>query len=532
MKKMKISTVMILFTLITIVVSTAIITIFSITATQSISIEMLKISAVKKLNGDVKSAYTYVKQYFGELSYLEDKYSFVDSRGVLIDRRYALVDEILEDLGDTATIFARKDDDFIRVITNIKKNDGSRAVGTLLGTASAAYDSVMRGELYVGNAVILGKEYITAYDPIISSAGDVVGILYVGVPDIKNSEQVQSRLRAELIKITVIAIVIILCGISLSYYIVQQIIVKRIKLLEKAVSNLEKGKLDERLEEGRQDEIGVLISMLNTSLDRLEEMVSLIKYNADSMLSSTHEISKGNESLAQRTTEQASAIEEVAATVEENNSTITNNADNAHKANTVAQDTIALAESGGKLMQDSLDAIGEISNSSKRIEEIITVIDEIAFQTNLLALNAAVEAARAGDHGRGFAVVASEVQNLAQRSRNASKDIGELIRESLVKVDNGNQLTQKAGDSIKSIIEAINSVAGFVAEISVASDEQRRGSDQINTALVEIDNMTQQNASLVEETSAASEAMVGMAENLYDSTERFSVRLNLYDKQN
>ncbi len=520
MKNLKISTTMILFTVVMILISTVTITVFSTINTNDISIKLLKLSAEKKLNGDVKSAYSYITTHFGTLAFDPENNSYRDSKGNLINGRYDMVDTILKDLGDTATIFAKKGDDFVRVITNIKKEDGSRAVGTMLGKSSAAYSTVISGKTFVGKAIILKKPYITAYDPIFNGKGEITGILYVGVPDIQESEEVQTHLKNVLMKITLIAVIIILFGIFFTYLIVKKNIVKRIELLKTAMSNLANGKLHERFESGKKDEIGELISSLNETLDKLEEMIALIISNAGSLFQSAQEISIGNENLSQRTSEQASSVEEVAATMEENSSTIANNASNAIEADSLAQKTNAMAVEGGDVMKEAIGAINDITESSKRIEQIITVIDEIAFQTNLLALNAAVEAARAGEQGRGFAVVANEVRNLAQRSGNASREIGELIRESLSKVERGNTMAQKAGESL------INDVTGFVAEISAASEEQRRGADQINVALNEIDTMTQQNASLVEETSAASEEMVAMAQSLLSSAEKFEINTN------
>jgi methyl-accepting chemotaxis protein len=189
-----------------------------------------------------------------------------------------------------------------------------------------------------------------------------------------------------------------------------------------------------------------------------------------------------------------------------------------------------LAEEGGRVVYEAVNAINEINDASKKIESIISVINEISFQTNLLALNAAVEAARAGEQGRGFAVVAGEVRNLAQRSGSAAKEIGELIKSTIVKVDKGTSLSNKSGEALKEIIESVKNVGRLVSEINAASEEQKQGAQQINVAISELDSMTQQNAGLVEETASASEEMSNQAQELLATMEKFKIRNTLVDE--
>ncbi|PKL16090.1 MAG: hypothetical protein CVV49_18025, partial [Spirochaetae bacterium HGW-Spirochaetae-5] len=195
---------------------------------------------------------------------------------------------------------------------------------------------------------------------------------------------------------------------------------------------------------------------------------------------------------------QASSLEEIAATVEETNASTRQNASNASEANKLSEASSSLAVEGGHIVEKAVLSIGEINNSSKKISEIITMINDISFQTNLLALNAAVEAARAGDQGRGFAVVAGEVRNLAQRSAGAAKEIGTLIKDSISKIDEGTELVNKSGDALKDIIMSAKQVKDIISEIAASSDEQSRGIEQITISVTEMDNMTQQNAALVE----------------------------------
>ncbi len=273
----------------------------------------------------------------------------------------------------------------------------------------------------------------------------------------------------------------------------------------------------------RGDEIGDLARALGRMVTDLRQIINNIKGGTDQLVEATNQISMGNQDLSQRTSEQASSLEEIASTIEESTATINQNAENSEQARDTSYQASKLAEEGGSVVEDAVTSIMEINDSSKKIGEIISVINDIAFQTNLLALNAAVEAARAGEQGRGFAVVAGEVRNLAQRSGNAAKEIEDLIKDSVNKIEAGTNLVNKSGESIREIIESVNNVAKIIAEITAASEEQRQGMGQINTAITEMDTLTQNNASLVEETASASEEMVNQAQELLALVEHFKV---------
>jgi len=288
-----------------------------------------------------------------------------------------------------------------------------------------------------------------------------------------------------------------------------------------------KGNFLERIELNQKDELGQLGNALNTSADNLEKLISEIIMASQNLVRAVEEIASGNENLSQRTSEQASSLEEIAATVEETNSSTRQNAGNAKEADSLAENSSKLALDGGHIVEAAILSIGEINNSSKKISEIINMINEISFQTNLLALNAAVEAARAGEQGRGFAVVAGEVRNLAQRSAGAAKEIGTLIKDSISKIDEGTGLVNKSGDALKEIILSAKQVKDIISEIAASSDEQSRGIEQINTAVTEMDSMTQQNAALVEETAAASEEMSNQAQELLSMVQQFKIRESL-----
>ena len=258
---------------------------------------------------------------------------------------------------------------------------------------------------------------------------------------------------------------------------------------------------------------GAYAAITNTVV-KLKEIIGGIKAAADEVTVAAEQVSEGNTSLSQRTQEQASNLEEVASSMEEMTGTVSQNADNAQQANQLATAARQQADKGGDVVNRAVSSMHEINESSKKIADIIGVIDEIAFQTNLLALNAAVEAARAGDQGRGFAVVAGEVRNLAGRSATAAKEIKELIHDSVTKVEEGTHLVTESGEALQEIVNSVKKVSDIVAEIAAASHEQSSGIGQVNRAVMQMDDMTQQNASLVEEAAAASESMGAQAEEL------------------
>ena len=267
----------------------------------------------------------------------------------------------------------------------------------------------------------------------------------------------------------------------------------------------------------------MLLDALGRMQDNLAKTVAQIRTGADTIATASSEIASGNLDLSSRTEEQASSLEETASSMEELTSTVKQNADNARQANQLAVSASDVAGRGGRVVSQVVDTMGEINTSSRKIVDIISVIDGIAFQTNILALNAAVEAARAGEQGRGFAVVAGEVRNLAQRSASAAKEIKSLIGDSVEKVDAGSKLVAEAGSTMDELVDGVKRVADIMAEITAASREQSDGIEQVNQAVTQMDQVTQQNAALVEEAAAAAESLQDQAKRLAQAVSVFRI---------
>ena len=287
--------------------------------------------------------------------------------------------------------------------------------------------------------------------------------------------------------------------------------------LEQALSVAQRvagGDLTTHIEPSGEDETGQLLVALKSMNDSLVGIVGQVRMGTQTITTASTEIASGNLDLSSRTEEQASSLEETASAMEELTSTVKQNADNARQANQLAVSASEVATQGGDVVNQVVDTMGNINASSRKIADIIGVIDGIAFQTNILALNAAVEAARAGDQGRGFAVVASEVRSLAQRSAGAAKEIKELIEGSVAQVDMGSKLVERAGITMSEVVQSVRRVTDIVGEISSASQEQSEGIEQVNLAIAQMDEVTQQNAALVEEAAAAAQSLQEQAETL------------------
>ena len=299
--------------------------------------------------------------------------------------------------------------------------------------------------------------------------------------------------------------------------------VNAVNAVRTALENLSRGDLSTAIQQEFIPEFESLKAAINSTVEKLRETVLDINHCASEVTVGANEIAQGNQELSNRTEQQASSLEETAASMEELTTTVQENAQNSQEAHEIANQTKEKAHQGGQIVSEAIASMELISQSSKKVVDIINVIDEIAFQTNLLALNAAVEAARAGEEGRGFAVVATEVRNLAQRSAGAAKQIKELIQDSVKKVDEGKQLVNNSGETLEEIIQSVVKVTDMMNKIALSSKEQSTGISEINSAVSQMDNMTQQNAAMVEEATAASDTLKQLAVNMTSKLNYFSL---------
>lgn len=330
----------------------------------------------------------------------------------------------------------------------------------------------------------------------------------------------QARLQEIVISLIVLAIVFFI-GVKTSRRIVMQL-AEAVSVAETVAS----GDLTSRIDAKSNDEIGALLKALGHMNENLVRIVGQVRTGTNTMMVASTEIAQGNMDLSSRTESQASSLEETAASMEELTSTVKQNSENAQQANQLALSASEVALKGGTVVSQVVDTMGAINDSARKIVDIISVIDGIAFQTNILALNAAVEAARAGEQGRGFAVVATEVRNLAQRSAAAAKEIKELINNSVEKVDIGTRLVDEAGTTMREVVDSVRRVTDIMAEINAASAEQSQGIGQVNQAVMEMDTVTQQNAALVEEAAAAAKSMQEQAGKLTEVVSVFKINQN------
>jgi methyl-accepting chemotaxis protein-2 (aspartate sensor receptor) len=525
---------------------------------------------------------------------------------------FSIPDQFLERSGAIATVFARSGDDFVRVTTSLKKQDGSRAIGTLLDSKGPAYAPLLAGKTYTGLANLFGKRYITQYKPVTDASGRVIGALFVGIdvgpqiqsiqegirqlkigesgyyfvlnasngPDrgkfvvhpgaagqladeanapykqmldgkegqlaytskdatlgetgerekyvsfitvpewqwliggIAPRDEVMANVTATRNRFLLIGFGLVAVFAAIFLVAVRRLVSRPLDEAAKASERFASGDLSVRVGNGRADEIGRLMDAIDGIGEGLARIVTQVRAASADMTDGTAKIAAGSGNIAARIATQASSLEETAASMEQITSTVQQNADHAAQANTLVSSASEAALEGGRAVERVVSTMGDIGRSSKKIADITTVIEGIAFQTNILALNAAVEAARAGEHGKGFAVVASEVRALAQRSAAAVKEIEALIGESTARVESGYRIAEEASTTMHSIVERVGQVRAIMSEISVASREQSGGIEQVNLAVTQIGEATQQNATIVGEAEQAAAELRDHADRL------------------
>ena len=376
-----------------------------------------------------------------------------------------------------------------------------------------------KGDLELGKKIYEGElaQTRTSYLGALQTFSERQGALLDAV-----AVQIRDQYTSGRTLLTMLGLAAIVMGVLAAWWITRTITTP-INEAVRVAESVSSGDLTSEIRVNSNDETGQLMNALKIMNSNLVSIVGQVRNGTDLMATASTEIAAGNQDLSSRTEQQASSLEETASSMEELTSTVKFNAENAREANALAINAAQIASRGGDVVGEVVNTMGSINDSSRKIVEIIAVIDGIAFQTNILALNAAVEAARAGEQGRGFAVVASEVRNLAQRSASAAKDIKSLINDSVEKVSQGSDLVNKAGETMSEIVTSINRVTQIMTQISHASEEQSLGIAQVNDAITQMDQVTQQNAALVEQAAAAAESMQEQSAKLADVVSVFKL---------
>lgn len=448
---------------------------------------------------------------------------------------HAIVDRFANQYGGAVSLFVSCGDDFVRIATTLKDSSGTRMVGGTFERSHPGYARICAGQSYCGYYGVADKMYLVDYLPIMDARGTVVGMSSVGM-DLSNTKTLSLPLRLSLRTMGCAAMLLLVRAAVFPYLpastggrsivlaalfdlvfvgaigtvvgtAVRYKISRSLTDAQAAAERLANGDLSAQVPVDRGDDVGRLLNALNGVNLGLAGLVGNVRGTAGGLGLASGEIAVGNADLSARTEAQAGSLQQTAAATDQLSSTVRNNAENAKQAHEFTLSTSELAGGGAELMAQVVDTMGTIREASYRVSEIVSTIEGIAFQTNILALNAAVEAARAGSEGRGFAVVAMEVRQLAQRSAEAAKEIKRLIVESVDKVDTGSALVEQAGQTMTQIVASVHGVTELMSQISRACTEQSVGIDEVNRAIGHLDQITQQNAALVEEGAAASASM-------------------------
>ena len=440
-----------------------------------------------------------------------------------IDRDY--MEKLTADTQATAKGIEGK----VQRIEGLVQGDKNRAQLATIAAASKAYNDKLAEirELHRGGEpnvpTLVDKDLRPLADKYLQSLDDLRTAMAAQLADSQGDTSTLAKASQVLLGVgTLIAVAL---GALLAFTVTRSI-VQPVQRGKQAAESIADGDLTHPIEASGNDETGQLLQALATMQSRLATIVGNVRHNAEGVATASVEIASGNNDLSARTEQQASALQQTAASMEELGSTVRQNADNARTANQLAMSASTVAQQGGDVVAEVVETMKGINDSSRKIADIISVIDGIAFQTNILALNAAVEAARAGEQGRGFAVVAGEVRSLAGRSAEAAKEIKGLIGTSVERVERGTALVDKAGATMSEVVASIRRVTEIMGEISAASSEQSQGVSQVGEAITQMDQATQQNAALVEQSAAAADSLKTQAGQLVDAVAVFRLSAN------
>ncbi|EHL21137.1 methyl-accepting chemotaxis sensory transducer [Acidovorax sp. NO-1] len=431
-----------------------------------------------------------------------------------IDRDY--MDKLTADTQATASGIEAK----VKRIDALVQGDKNRAQLATIAAASKAYTEKLAEirELHRGGEpnvpALVDKDLRPLADAYLKSLDNLRTAMGTELAD--SQADTSTLAKASQVLLGVGTLIAVALGALLAFTVTRSI-VQPVQRGKQAAENIADGDLTHPIDASGNDETAQLLQALATMQSRLSTIVGNVRHNAEGVATASVEIATGNNDLSARTEQQASALQQTAASMEQLGSTVRQNADNARTANQLAMSASTVAQQGGNVVAEVVETMKGINDSSKKIADIISVIDGIAFQTNILALNAAVEAARAGEQGRGFAVVAGEVRSLAGRSAEAAKEIKGLIGTSVERVERGTALVDKAGATMTEVVGAIRRVTDIMGEISAASSEQSTGVAQVGEAITQMDQATQQNAALVEESAAAADSLRAQAAQLVEA---------------
>lgn len=432
--------------------------------------------------------------------------------GYTLDKE-SIVDDLKTLFGTDFTIFSGD----MRINTTVV-NNGQRQIGTQL-SAAVADIVIKQGQIYNGEAEILGNQYVCAYYPLKNNSGDVIGVLFAGQPLTEVKALVNKALA---IAIGISLFAIIFTFIEMIVYLKKVISIPLKKVID-ASQEIANGDLTVSINVKSNNEVGLLANAFTNMVAKLQLLIGKVNESAEQISTASHEIASTSTALSQGAVEQAASVEELSSSVDEIYTMTKNNsemAENASKLSLTAKDKCV---EGNESMQELLTSMNDINQSSGRISKIIKVIDDIAFQTNILSLNAAVEAAQAGQYGKGFAVVADNVKQLANRSANAASEIADMIAESTKISKNGSDMATVTAEKLAEVLEKINEMDSLIARIAVSSDEQTKGIAQINSGIGQISDVLQTNSAMSEESSASSVELSSQAELLKEQISAFKV---------